>query len=91
MINLLGIATDGYLCKTGPRTLLSIATRGYLGACDIIIPPIEIPNIGGGNIGYNIATPLPLKGDDIYSRILKTDDDAIVAVIKAFIKCQNEN
>jgi hypothetical protein len=94
--NLLSIGTDGYLCKDSDRNVLAIATRGYIGCGGIIEPPapdkpLSQPGSGSGwsgKIDTGKAIKLDLKDP---GKRIKNQNDAILAVIKSYVKCKDEN
>ena len=77
-MSLTSIATRGYLCEAG-NTLTTIATRGYLGCTGIVPPIVEPPKESTVKGGRGKK-----KRDYVYY------DDEILAIIKAFVKCQDE-
>lgn len=83
-MNTLLVASEGYLVCANP---LPIAVDGYLNNCDggvIPQPPEpEVPRPGGGG-GYGSKSKR-LGDKDFF---LKQEDEEIMIIIKAFIKCQ---
>ena len=99
--NLLSIGTDGYLCKDSDRNVLAIATTGYIG-CGAVAPPVDPPAIDkplsqpGTGSGWQGAHDYVDIGEKIKldlkdPRKKKINNDAILAVIKAFVQCQEED
>lgn len=97
MISPLSVGTDGYLCNEGfSRSLVAIATDGYLACIQI---PAKIPVVITDNVGYtgddDVKGPSIDTGERVRFKTKEADidsqNDAIMAVIKTFIKCQDEN
>ena len=76
---MLSIATRGYLCENGAGTPGSIAVRGYLGCVSIILPIPEEEIKDGVLAGKRKI------------RRRENNNKAIMAMIKVFLKCQDEN
>jgi hypothetical protein len=76
-MSLTSIATRGYLCEFGSTPAL-IAVRGYLGCIDGVIPlpEEEESTVKGGRS----------KKQARYER----NEDIILAVLKAFVQCQDD-
>ncbi len=95
MINPLNVATSGYLCYHSPRNVLTVATSGYIGCQRIPIPPRPHDNIGWmGDEGYR--GPSIEKGKRVKIKFkepwkIELQNDVLMAIIKTFIKCQDEN
>ncbi len=74
-MDLLSIATDGYLSNSDYRNLIAIATRGYIVPPLFVIARGDFPFSGGGE----------QKGETRKERILREDEE-ILTFIKAFIE-----
>jgi len=87
MINPLSVVSDGYLECGSP---LTIVARGYLDNCEETPDkpdPIPTPGNGGGG-GFSYSGLRKKFKDEALDSIIKKEDDEIVVIIKAFVRCQ---
>lgn len=88
MISPVSIATRGRITSSASRTL-TLAVIGWL---VISSTPPNSPSSGGGSGSGGAAamilkTPLDLERDEEL-RIIKTDEENLINIIKIFLECQ---
>lgn len=79
MIDVLSIASDGYLSKY--KKPLAIASRGYLSVYAIVVIEVPLTGTGGEAFGYII----PGKDQAEKEVQLHQDDSEIMLIVQIFI------
>ena len=82
MIDVLSIATDGYLSKY--KRTLSIATRGYMSQYAIVAIPISPPSLAPGT-GMGLYVDTERRQARELREVLLRDDEDILLLLQIFM------